>query len=177
MNTTLFYGLILAASNIVFTLVFFFLGFQTDKIAEGRWFSLLPFAIGIVVTWLGVKAVREEAKDKALSYGKGVGSGVLINLYAGVIGSIYGFIHFTFINPNFCDYVINSARQQWAEKGISDAQMDAMEKGMRFMMSPIVSSIWGLVMTVFFGLVVALVVSAFLKRAPQPVLEDAPPAA
>jgi uncharacterized membrane protein YeaQ/YmgE (transglycosylase-associated protein family) len=162
MNTTLFYGLILAASNIVLTLVFFFLGFQTDKIAEGRWFGLLPFALVIVVTWLGIKAVREEAKDKALSYGKGVGSGVLINLYAGVIGSIYSFIHFTYINPNFCDYMMNMTRQKWAEAGMSDAQMDA---------------ILGLIMTVFFGLVVALVVSAFLKRAPQPVLEDAPPAA
>ena len=177
MNTTLFYGLILAASNIVLTLVFFFLGFQTDKIAEGRWFGLLPFALGIVVTWLGIKGVREEAKDKALSYGKGVGSGVLINLYAGVIGSIYSFIHFTYINPDFRDYMMNMTRQKWAEAGMSDAQMDAMEKGMRFMMSPVMSSILGLIMTVFFGLVVALVVSAFLKRAPQPVLEDAPPAA
>jgi len=177
MNTTLFYGLILAASNIVLTLVFFFLGFQTDKIAEGRWFGLLPFALVIVVTWLGIKAVREEAKDKALSYGKGVGTGVLINLYAGVIGSIYGFIHFTYINPDFRDYMMNMTRQKWAEAGISDTQMDAMEKGMRFMMSPIMSSIWGLIMTVLFGLVVALVVAAFLKRAPQPVLEDAQPAA
>jgi len=105
---------------------------QTDKIAEGRWFGLLPFALVIVVTWLGIKAVREEAKDKALSYGKGVGTGVLINLYAGVIGSIYGFIHFTYINPDFRDYMMNMTRQKWAEAGISDTQMDAMEKGMRF---------------------------------------------
>jgi hypothetical protein len=177
MNTTLFYGLILAASNIVFTLVFFFLGFQTDKIAEGRWFGFLPFIVGIVVTWLGIKAVREEAKDKALTYGKGVGSGVLINLYSGIVGSIYGFIHFTYINPNFIDYMINMTRQQWASKGIGEAQMDTMEKGMRMMMSPIMSSIWGLAAAVFFGLLIALVVSAFLRREPQPAAADASPAA
>jgi hypothetical protein len=177
MNTTLSYGLILAASNIVFTLVFFFLGFQTDKIAEGRWFGILPFVVSIVVTWLGTKAVREEAKDKGLSYGKGVGSGVLINLYSGIVGSIYGFIHFTYINPNFIDYMINMTRQQWASKGIGEAQMDTMEKGMRMMMSPIMSSIWGLAAAVFFGLLIALVVSAFLKRAPQAATDDASPAA
>jgi uncharacterized membrane protein YeaQ/YmgE (transglycosylase-associated protein family) len=177
MNTTFSYGLILAVTNIVLTLVGFFLGFQTDKMAEGTWFGWLTFVAAIVVTWLGIKAVREEAKDKALSYGKGVGSGVLINLYAGVIGSIYGVIHFTYINPSFRDYMMNTMRQKWAEAGVSDAQMETMEKGFRFMMSPVMASISGLIMTVLFGLVVALVVSAFLKRAPQPAFEVEPPAA
>jgi len=177
MKATFSYGLILAAGLIVLTLVGFFLGFQTDKIADGRWFGLLTFALIIVVTWLGIKAVREEAKDKAMTYGKGVGSGVLINLYGGVVSSIYSFFHLTFINPSFADYTVNATRQQWAEKGLSDAQMDAMEKGMRMMLSPAIASIWGLVMTVFAGLVVALVVSAFLKRAPQPAFETETPAA
>jgi Protein of unknown function (DUF4199) len=177
MNATYSYGLILAAGNIVLTLVGFFLGFQTDKMAEGRWFGFLVYALVIIVTWLGIKAVREEAKDKALSYGKGVGSGVLINLYGGVIGSIYGVIHFKYINPNFLDYLMNLMRQKWAEAGVSDTQMDTMEKGMRFMMSPVMASVWGLIMTVLFGLVVALVVAAFLKREPQPVFETEAPAA
>jgi hypothetical protein len=55
--------------------------------------------------------------------------------------------------------------------------METMEKGFRFMMSPVMASISGLIMTVLFGLVVALVVSAFLKRAPQPAFEVEPPAA
>jgi hypothetical protein len=176
MNTTVFYGLVLAAGNIVLTLVGFFVGFQTDKMAEGRWFGFLPLVLGIVVTWLGLKAVREEAKDKSLSYGKGVGSGVLIHLYAGVLGSIYGFIHFTFINPNFVDYMMDAARQKWVQAGISDARMEGMEKSMRFMFSPAMMSIWGIILAVLFGLVVALVVSAFLKRAPPAAFDDAPPA-
>jgi Protein of unknown function (DUF4199) len=177
MKATLSHGLILAAGLIVLTLVGFFLGFQTDKIAEGRWFGLLTFALIIVVTWLGIKAVRGEAKDNSLSYGKGVGSGVLINLYGGVVSSIYSFFHLTFINPSFADYTINATRQQWAEKGLSDAQMDAAEKFMRMILSPIIASISGFIMTVIVGLVVALVASAFLKRAPQPAFETETPAA
>ena len=87
MNTTFFHALILAVCNIVLTLIGFFLGFQTDKMAEGRWFGLLSLAVGIAVTWLGVKAVREESADKSLSFGKGVKTGFLINLYAGGLGS------------------------------------------------------------------------------------------
>jgi uncharacterized membrane protein (DUF441 family) len=174
MNTAFFYGLILAVSNIVLTLVGFFLGFQTDKMAEGRWFGWLSLVVGILVTWLGVRAVREESADKSLSYGKGVGSGFLINLYAGVIGSIYGFIHFTFINPDFADYAIDQAKQN--AKNVSDAQLAQMEKIMRFMMSPAIMSIWGFIMALVFGIVIALIVSAFLKREPQVAVDEAPPA-
>jgi predicted DNA repair protein MutK len=175
MNTTFFYALVLAASNIVLTLVGFFLGYQTDKMAEGRWFAWLSLVVGIVVTWLGVRAVREDSADKSLAYGKGVVAGFMINLYAGIVGSIYGFIHFTFINPNFVDYAIDQAKQKAVNA--SDAQLATMEKGMRFMMSPVVLSIWGFVMALVFGILVALVVSAFLKRTPQTPVEAPPPAA
>jgi uncharacterized membrane protein YeaQ/YmgE (transglycosylase-associated protein family) len=174
MNTTFSYGLIYAAGNIVLTLVGFFLGFQTDKMAEGTWFGWLTFVAAIVVTWLGVKAVREESADKSLRYGKGVASGFLINLYAGVIGAIYGFIHFTFINPSFTDYAINLARQKAANA--NDAQLAAMEKYLRFAYSPTALSIMGIVFAMIIGIVLALIVSAFLKRQPPAAIEEAPPA-
>ncbi len=174
MNTTFFYALILAVSNIVLTLVGFFLGFQTDKMAEGRWFGWLSLVVAVAVTWLGVKAVREESADKSLSYGKGVKAGFLINLYAGIVGSIYGFIHFTFINPSFVDYVVDQAKQKAVN--VSDAQLAGMEKGIRFMMSPVVMTIWGFVMALFIGIVIALIVSAFLKREPKAAIDGTPSA-
>jgi Protein of unknown function (DUF4199) len=171
MNTTFFYGVILAVSNIVLTLVGFFLGFQTDKIAEGRWFGWLSLVVGIAVTWLGVRAVREESAGKSLSYGKGVGAGFLINVYSGLIGSIYAFIHFTFINPSYADYTIDLARQKAGNA--SDAQLAVMEKWMRFMLSPAMISVIGMIMALIFGILIALVVSAFLKRAPKGPVEEA----
>lgn len=176
MNTTFFYGLILAVSNIVLTLVFFFLGYQTDKIAQGRWISfLLPLAVTVIVLWLGIKAAREEAKDKSLSYGKGVSTGFLISLYSSLIGTVYGFIHFKFINPNFVDYSIDAAREKWVQAGLSDAQMEAAEKGMRMFMSPVVLTITGFLISLVIGLVIALILSAFLKRQPAAVAEVTPP--
>lgn len=176
MNTVFSYGLILAAGNIVLTLVGFLLGYQTDKIAEANWFNLLLYALGIAVTWLGIKAVREEAKDKSLSYGKGVGSGVLIGLYSGILSSIYSFFHFKFINPDFGDYMMDMLHKKWAEAGFNDAQIESASKFMSFTFSPAMMSIIGLIYAVIFGLVVALIVSAFLKRAPQPASENPPPA-
>jgi uncharacterized membrane protein YfcA len=175
MNTTFFYGLILAVSNIVLTLVGFFLGYQTDKIAQGRWFGFLPFIVMIVVLWLGIKAAREEAKDRSLSYGKGVSTGFLITLYSSLIGTVYGFFHFKFINPNFVDYSIDAAREKWTQAGLSDAQMETAEKGIRLFMSPVMLSIWGFLLSLLLGLVIALILSAFLKRKPEAAAEASPP--
>ncbi len=176
MNTTFFYGLMLAVSNIVLTLVFFFLGYQTDKMLQGRWIvSLLPLVVTIIVMWLGIKAVREEAKDKSLRYGKGVGTGVLIALYAGLIGAVYTYIHFTFINPNFADYAIDMARQQWTAAGMSDNQMEKAEKFTQLIYKPAVLAVMGAILSPIIGLVLSLILSAFLKRQPEAIAEVTPP--
>ena len=175
MNTAFFYALILALSNIVLSLAGFFLGYQTDKIMQGRWFVILSVVAVIVVLWLGIKAAREEAKDKSLSYGKGVSTGFLITLYASLISTVYGFIHFKYINPNFVDYQIDAAREKWAQAGLSDAQMETAEKGMRLFMSPVLMSITGFLMSLLLGLVIALILSAFLKRQPEAIAEATPP--
>jgi uncharacterized protein YacL len=178
MNTPFFYGLVLAFGNIVLTLVFFFLGYQTDKMLQGRWIvTLLPLVVTIIVMWLGIKAAREEAKDRSLGYGKGVGTGVLIALYSGLIGAIYTYVHFTFINPNFADYAIDMARQQWIARGMSDSQMEAAEKLTRLIYKPAILAVLSAILSPLIGLVVSLILSAFLKRKPEVIAENAPPVA
>jgi hypothetical protein len=130
----------------------------------------------IAVLWIGIRAAREEAKDKSLSYGRGVGLGTLIALYGGIIAAIYGYIHFTYINPNFPDYVVDAARQQMAAKNVPDGAMDAAEKGIRFMTKPWVQTVSGIIITPIFGAVISLVLAAILKRKPVVDLESAPPA-
>ncbi|MFA5058193.1 MAG: DUF4199 domain-containing protein [Opitutaceae bacterium] len=175
MNTTFFYGLMLALSNIVLTLIGYFLGYQSEKIMQGKWFGLLPLVATIVVLWLGIRAVREEATDKSLRYGRGVGAGTLIALYGGLIGAIYTFIHLTFINPNFADYVVDMARQQWLAAGMGESQMATAEKVMRLVYKPAVMATLGALFSPLLGVVISLVLSAFLKRQPAAPAETAPP--
>ena len=167
MSTTLLYGLILAITQIVVNLVSYFLGYQTDHIANGRWFSsLAPLIVMIVVLALGIKAVREEQPGKGLSYGKGVGTGALITLYSCIIGSIYAYIHLTYVNPNFGDYAIEAARVDWVAKGMTEPQMEGAEKFMRGLFNPKTQAIVAFVMGGIFGVVISLIASAFLKREP-----------
>lgn len=176
MNIAFFYGAVLALGNIVLSLAGFFLGFQTDKMAEGKWFGFLSLIVMIAIQWIGIRAAREEAKDKSLSFGRGVGIGTMIALVGGIIGAVYTFIHLTWINPNFADYVVDAARQGWAARGLSDTQMDAAEKFTRLFTKPWISAVSGMVVSPILGAVFSLVLSAFLKRKPVIDLESAPPA-
>lgn len=174
MSTTLTYGIYLALANIALTLVGYFLGYQTDNMAAGQWFQYVTWVTILIFTTLGIRAVREDSPHKSLSYGKGVGSAALIGLYAGVLGGIYAFVHFKFINPNFFDYLIDFVRTQQSAKGLSDAQLEQMEKGMRMMYGPVSFAIMSPIMSCLISTIVGLVASAFLKR-PAPEGAEPPP--
>ena len=166
MNTALFYGIVLAIANIVLSLVSYFLGFQTDKIAMEQWFGLLQLAAAIAVLWLGIRAARADSKDKSLTYGRGVFTGFLISLYSALIGAVYAIIHFTYINPAYADYKIDALRQKWMQAGFNDAKMAAAEKFTRFFLSPVPLFIYVLIVSVILGVIISLIVAAFLRRAP-----------
>ena len=166
MSTTFLYALILAIGQIVLALVGFFLGYQTDKINSGAWYGFMPLLLSIAVLWLGIRAVREEDSGKYLTFGKGVGTGLMVSLYAGLIGAVYTYVHFTFVNPNFADYLIEASRVKWAAAGMRDSQMEAGEKGVRMFTKPVIQSVFGLVITVVLGLIISLVSAAILKKNP-----------
>jgi F0F1-type ATP synthase assembly protein I len=166
MSTTFLYGLILAIGQIVLSLVGFFLGYQTDKINSGAWFGIMPLLLSIAVLVFGLRAVREEDAGKYLPFGKGVGTGLMICLYSGLIGAVYTYIHFTFVNPNFADFLIEASRTKWAAAGMSDTQMEGAEKGMRMFTKPAIQAVFGLVISVVLGLILSLIIAAVVKRNP-----------
>lgn len=170
MSTTLTYGIYLALANIALTLVGFFLGYQGENMAQGQWFQYLSWVTIITFTTLGIRATREDSAHKSLSYGRGVGSAAMIGLYAGLIGGVYAFIHFKFVNPNFVDYLIEFTKSQKAAQGVSDTQLEQMEKGMRMMTGPTMFFVVSIFMTTLCSTVVGLIASIFLKReAPEGV--------
>ena len=127
----------------------------------------LGLVIMSVVLWFGIKAVRDEKPDRALTYGQGVRAGVTISLYAGLMGAVYTFIHFTFINTGFADYTIALTQEQWVAKGLTQAQMEGTEAFTRKILQPGVQAILGVFFAVVIGLVISLIISAPVKPKPQ----------
>jgi len=166
MSTKFIYALTLTICGAVLNLLLYFTGFQTEKLATGQYFQWVGFILMFVILWLGIKAVREESEGKYLTYGKGVGTGTLISLYSGLMSSVYTYIHFKFVNPEFADYQLALIRTKWAAQGLSDAQMETAERFTRIMMGPGVQACLAPIFVVLFGLILSLIISAFLKRNP-----------
>lgn len=168
MNTKFTYALILAIVQAVFSLLMYFTGYQTEKLAAGQYLNWLALPITVVVLWMGIKAVREESADKSLSYGQGVGAGVLISLYSGLLSGVYNFIHFKYVAPEFFDYQMEMIRTKWAAAGMNSTQMEQAEAITSKFMGPVATAIMTPIMAVFFGLLLTLVISAILKRPAAP---------
>jgi high-affinity Fe2+/Pb2+ permease len=164
MSTKFTYALILSVCGALFNLLMYFTGFQTEKLATGQYFQWLGIVMMFVVLWLGIKAVRDEAPAKGMSYGRAVGTGTLIALFSGLISAGYSFVHFKFVNTEFADFQIAMLRTQWEARGLAEAQMEQAEKFTRAMMGPVAQAILTPIFVTLFGLVCSLIIAAFLKR-------------
>jgi hypothetical protein len=176
MGTKFFYAVILTICSIVLQLLLFFTGFQTEKLATGQYLAYVGFAIMAVVLWLGIQAVRDERPDHTLTYGQGVGAGVLISLYSGLMNAVYTYIHLKFINTGFADHMMDTIRTKWAARGMTEAQMETAEGFTRTMIGPGAQAIMAPFITVLVGLVLSLIISALIKRKTPTIAESAPPA-
>jgi hypothetical protein len=159
------YALILSASVTALNLVLYFTGAQTDRLVTGHYFMWLAQIFLVVVLWLGIRAVRAAARYQALTYGQGVGAGVMISLYSGLLSGAYAFIHFKYVNPHFADYQLACLRPQWDAAAMSAADMAKAEKLTRFATTPAAQAVLTPIITVCFGLIISLVLAALLKRA------------
>jgi hypothetical protein len=165
MGTKFTYALVLTLISAAFRLLLYFTGFETEKLESGQYFQWLGFAILAVVLFLGIKAVRAEQPHQALTYGQGVGAGVVISLFSGLMSAVYNYIHVKFINTSFADYQMEIVRQKWADAGMSDAAMEQAEGVTRMMMGPGMTAVMTVVGGLFVGLVFSLIIAAILKRA------------
>ena len=170
MNTKFTYALIMTIVQAVFNLLLYFTGYQTEKLATGQYLNWIALPITFALLWLGIKAVREETADKSLSYGQGVGAGTLISLYSGLMSGVYTYIHFKFVAPDFFDFQLELIRTKWIAAGMNSTQMEQAEGFTRKFMNAGISAIMTPIMAVIFGLILSLIIAAFLKRsAPSPV--------
>lgn len=164
MSTKFTYALILTVCSALFNLLMYFTGFQTEKLATGQYLNWLGVVLMVVVLSLGIKAVRDEAPEKGMSYGRGVATGTLISLYSGLMSGVYNFIHFKFVNTGFIDYQIAFIRPKWEAAGMGEAQMDQAEQFTRMLMNPALQLVMTPIVATIFGVICSLIIAAVLKR-------------
>jgi hypothetical protein len=168
MKTCSLYGFIMAVASAILLLVLYFLGYHTDpaKFGAAKWIGGVGgLAIAITVMVMGVKARRAEVPaNEPFGYGKAFGAAFMISVVSTIIYTIFYYIYAAFINTGFSEMIIQDSMDKMQAKGVSGAQLDSMEKGIRFMSSPMMLGISSVIGGLIFGVILALIIAAFLKR-------------
>jgi hypothetical protein len=140
-------------------------------VLTGKYSSRLQYA-GYLILVAGIAVGTLNFRDKYcggfLSYGKSLASGVLISATAGLLLGVFSFIYARYVNPGFIEEVMQQVQLEWERQGMSDDQMRTAEKITRWFMQPGMLVFMTLLGYSFWGTILSLLVSAFVKRDPPP---------
>ncbi|HEY1793060.1 MAG TPA: DUF4199 domain-containing protein [Opitutaceae bacterium] len=167
-KTCLLYGFISALAQALMTLGLFFTGMHSDpsKLAAAGWISsILGLVIGITCILLCVRSVRAQTPaDKPFGYGAALGAGSLQGLFSSILTAAFTYVYCAFVNPNYCQVLLDGVVDKLQSKGVSGDQLDKMEGFYRHIYTPGVLGIFGVVFGFIFAFILALIIAAFCRR-------------
>lgn len=160
MQNSMKWGFYTGLALIALSLIFYIL--NVDPNNRGLQFLSYPILIAGIV--FGTKIYRDNALEGFISYGRSVGSGVLISLFASIIIALYTYLFFAFVDPSFVEKILEITEQDMIDRGMSDQDIDmGMEMARKFT-TPGMMAVTSIFIYTFMGLIFSLLTSFFLKK-------------
>ena len=153
------YGLLTGLISVIISFALFATHMEQSPL---RYVSFVVLVGGMVLAMRYFK----ESNQGFMSFGQGVGIGTVISAVGGVLSAIFTYIYMNIIDPEVVGRMMEKARADMeARGGMTDEQIDqGMAMAGKFMNGPIM--IVGVVLgSLFFGVLLAMLVSAFMKHA------------
>jgi hypothetical protein len=165
------YGLYGALVLIVIGLIGQLTGLVDPSQPNGGSGSMIINILNAVVTAgalvMAVKKHRDEDLEGYIAFGKAFGLGMLTVVVIAVISAVWTFVYISFIDPEMIDVMKEAARGQMESQGMSGEQLEqAMAMNAKFM-NPAMITVFALLGSMFFGLIISLVVAAVMKKQPS----------
>lgn len=159
-------GLILSFAGIIFSMVLYFFDLTLNRSA-----GYINLPIQLILLYLLLKSYRDNSLHGQITYGQSVGAGVVIFVYYAIIMAIFTYILWAIIDPELVKKSLAMSEETMAKKGLPQASIDA---GMAFsakIMKPSVMSLMTIVISMFFGVIYSLIVSIFIRKEGNPLIE------
>ncbi len=165
---TLNYGIILGLISVGLSVLtyMFDLTFKT-------WLMWPMILITVLVLFLLLRSYRDHYNNGYISYGRSVGAGVIINLYAAIISAIFIYVLYAFIDPGLIDKSLVIAEERLVSRGVPESAIEKAMEVQAKMMKPWFTALMSVVNGVFTGLILSLIVSLFVMKKGNPLLDEA----
>ena len=159
-------GLILALAGIAISLVLYFLDLTLNKTV-----GYINVPIQLILLYFLLKSYRDNYMHGQITYGQSVGAGAVIFVYYAIIMAVFTYILYAVIDPGLVKKTMAISEEAMEKKGMPQAAIDA---GMAFttkIMKPAIMSIFTIFGSMFFGVIYTLLVSIFIKKEGNPLIE------
>lgn len=153
------FGAITGFGLVLLSLLLYAIGLNTASWVQ--YVSLLVLFAGIVY---GTITYRDNQGNGFISYGKSLGFGVLISLFAGIVLGIYTFLFFQYFDPSQLEQIWKMAEDRMLDQGLTDEQIEQAMGFSKMFMTPIAISISGIFSMVLWGTIFSLISSIFIKK-------------
>src|SRR5690554_1567266 len=111
-------GVILALALIIYSMLLQVTGMVTNQ-ALGI-VAYVIYIIGIV--W--AHKTYKESGDGYMSYGQGLGLGMIVSGVAGLISSLFSYFYLKFIDDSMLSEILNQSRIALEEQGMDDEHIE-----------------------------------------------------
>jgi len=163
------YGLICGLVYIIFGMVSILIGSESQQNPVlSVLLGLGVVAVTFFVIFYGVKEFRDEVNGGSLSIGEAVKLGALIALIAALLAAAYTLFYNYVIDPGLTDRMMDAAREQLEERGMTDEQIDQAMGWSEMFRNPTLGAAFSVVWYSLWGLVKGLISGAILKQEPAP---------
>jgi hypothetical protein len=159
-------GLIIGLVGIVYTLVIWFMDLTFNKFQGYIYFALLIFLL-----YYFIKAYRDNYLGGYITYGQAVGAGVIISLISAIVGAIFTYILYTFIDPELSAKQLAFTEEMYVKRGMPQEAMDTALNMAKKFQKPIITAISGIFGGVIFGTIISLIVAIFVKKEGNPLID------
>jgi hypothetical protein len=159
-------GLILALVGIAFSLVLYFLDLTLNKTV-----GYISIPIQLILLYFLLKSYRDNYMHGQITFGQSVGAGTVIFVYYAIIMAVFTYILYAVIDPGLVKKTMALSEEAMEKKGMPQATIDA---GMAFtakIMKPAIMAIFSIFGSVFFGVIYTLLVSIFVKKEGNPLVD------
>ncbi len=157
------FGAITGLALIITSVISYIFDLQNSTIN-----SFLQYGVIIAGIFIGTRNFRDKLNFGSLSYGKALGSGVLICLFASVVMALYNYIFLKYIDPEFIGKLLEMIENEMLKQGLPDNQVEMALEMQRKIMTPTWISVIIIPSLTFMGFLFSLVTSIFLKRKSSP---------
>jgi hypothetical protein len=157
-------GLVTGLLLIIFASILYIFDLTTS-----RSLGIINYVILAACIFILSKKYRDKELGGFISYGQGLGFGVLVGLISAILLAIFAFIEYKYIAPELISVMQDTAREEMVKKAMSEAQIDQAMKMTSWLMNPIFISISTIFSLTFISFIISLITSAIVKKENNPV--------